>query len=369
MRRTVFRVKSNRIAFLLNRLMAAGVALDRIERGEGTISFAVRLKDAKPVCALLSEIGASYEIFGFRGLKSLLFAARKRPFLIAAMILAVIGVIFFENFIYTYSIAGNRYVNTEEVAEVLRANGVSGLVYKGSLDLPKIKRQVSAIEGISFASVKVVGSRLQVTVKEELPREDPETPRFDPILSQYDAVVTKVVAESGTPRVKAGERVLPGTLLIEPFYAFTEGGAEAPARGEVWGEVTYRKEIFLPAFYLERVRTGEVFSERQVSIFGRGIGKVKEPPFPLYEREEKKIYHGFGTEITLVRYHRMEEELLHRDLDQEGGVLLLRAERELLLSVPFYARERGTISVTEKKVDNIIVIVLYYTVEQRIDLL
>lgn len=348
--------------------MRAGISAEEIERLEDRLVFSVRRADAAAVESLLSEQDLSYDRSGWLGAKRTLLALLGRPFLIISILFSAVGVLFLQSFVYGYSIRGNEYVNTETVAAVLRANHADGFAYKKALDLQEIKREIAAIEGVSFASVKVVGNRLEVTVKEELPRETPDEPLYAPVLSECDAIVTKVVAESGTPRVEVGDRVSKGAILIEPIYLFAEGQTEAPARGEVWGRVTYKKELYLPTLWVEKVRTGEFFLARTVTFFGRGIGKEAAPPFADYEWEERVIYRGIGVSVTERAYYRLAEQTLCRDLAQEGESLLRGALADLLLSVSFCATEKSGVSLTQKKVDNIIVLVLYYTVERRIDL-
>ena len=369
MRRVGYEVETRRAVFLLNRLLSANLSADRIERSEERIRFSVERSNALRLEELLEGCGFSFRRLGFLDFRESAKRVFRRPFLVFSVLLTLVGVFFFQSFTYGYSIRGNQYVNGETISAVLRAHGADGFAYKGSLDTEKIKREIAAVEGISFASVKIVGNRLQVSVKEELPREIPSDPTYAPVLSFHDAVVTKVVAESGTPCVKAGDRVQKGATLIDPIYRFAEGESAAPAKGEVWGAVTYKKEVFLPVFQSEKVRVGEVFRTREATLFGKRIGESVLPPFSDYEEESRVLLRGIGVEVTERIFYRLEERTVFHDLEQEGAALMKKALSDLLLSVSFCATERSGVAVTQKKVDNIIISVLYYTVEQRIDLL
>ena len=59
---------------------------------------------------------------------------------------------------------------------------------------------------------------------------------------------------------------------------------------------------------------------------------------------------------------------MYHDFDAEAPRLLADATTELLLTVPFHARERGEVRAVQKKLDSVLCIVVYYYVEQRIDL-
>lgn len=366
-RKVRFVVRSRRPTFLLNRLLVVGVLLDKIQIDDGSFCFFVFRKDVSTVEKTLIEWGAEYQKTDF-GAKTLLRRVFSRPFLAVASLVAVLGVLVFSNFVYGYSVKGNFFVNTACVEEVLRVNGVKSFVWKNKLDLAAIKRDVGAIEGVSFASVRLVGGRLQVEIKEELPPKVPDTPLFVPVTSACSAVVTKIVAESGTPQVKAGDKVRQGDVLIAPAYAFTEGEAPAPARGEVWGVVTYKKEVLLPLFTVESVLTGETFCVREVYLFGKKIGGDPVLPFEDYDEEEVDVYRGFGVTVKQKTYRRRVSQTVYHDFDAEAPRLLAEGRAELLLTVPYHARERVEVRAVQKKLDNVLYIVLYYSVEQRIDL-
>ena len=96
-------------------------------------------------------------------------------------------------------------------------------------------------------------------------------------------------------------------------------------------------------------------------------------PVPLKRPEARhrasaRIYQGIpGIAVTEKIYRRRVSQTIYHDFDAEAPVLLLSAVRELLLSVSFHARERGGVRAVQKKLDNVLYIVVYYSIEQRID--
>lgn len=344
-----------------------GLLLSEIDRGEEKLCFSVSYLDSPRVEAILVEYGFEYHKGGYLGAKALLMRVLSRPFLLFSAVLAIVLVIVSQSFVYSYSVSGNRLVNTATVEAILREKGAVGIVSKRSLDTAELKKAVSALDGVSFASVKLEGNRLLVEIKEELPRESPDEVLYTPVTSISHAVVTRIVAENGTPVVRSGDRVSPGDVLISPTYAFTEGEAPAPARGEVWGLVTYEKEVILPLFTIDRVKTGEIYRSRSLSLFGKEVAPAALPPFGEYDLTERVLYRGIGVTVTEKTYLRRAAVTVCHDFESEASALTDTALADLLLTVPFYARERGCVGVTQKKLDNVLYIVLYYTTEQRID--
>ena len=180
--------------------------------------------------------------------------------------------------------------------------------------------------------------------------------------------MTKVIAESGTPLVRVGDTVAAGDVLIDAAYAFTEGGAPAAARGEVWASTVYRKEIVLPCFSVQNELTGNVFVSRELTLFGRQVGRVAESPFAIYDEEERVLFdYGSFCKLTEKVYRERRETVLYNDFDLLAPELVERARSELLAEIPFHAYLAGGVLAEEKKLDNVLYVVVYCTVVQRID--
>jgi len=360
-------VKSGRIRVLLNRALQEGITFLKIEHEEAETTFSLRRSDASAFERLLREEGFAFKVDGFRDGAALLKRVLSRPFLLASVLLTFVALLLFGGFVYGYSVSGNDRVNRSAVAAVLLENGVDGFTPKSHLDLAKIKKELVAIDGVAFASVRLVGTRLYVEIKEELPRVEPDPLFTEPITSDFDAVITKVVAESGTPRVKTGDVVQKGTVLIDPVYSFTEGEGAAYARGEVTGRVVYRKECVLPSSTIELLPTGRSSSCRILYLYGKRVGVEPVSPYPHFESKDRVVYRASGVLVVERTFYECREAPVYHDFDAEGAAVLSRLREEMLLSVPFYSNEKGGVYATQKRVDNTLVTVLYYTVEQRID--
>lgn len=350
---------------MINRATRAKISVYDITLGGDSFSCRVAWKNVKTFALLLQEEQIEYTLEQTRF--SLAAALKRRPFLIAGILIAFAMALVFGSFVYGVEITGNRYVNTSKIESVLLANKVDGFAYKGKVDVERIKMDVVALDGVSFASVKIKGSKLYVDVKEELPTVLPEDENYAPVLSACSGVVTKVVTESGTPCVKVGDTVRSGDVLIAPVYTFTEGESAAPAKGEVWAKTTYKEEIVLSEISVEKQLTGKVFRSRSVAFFGREILGFEDCPFSEYDLSETVISDAFGVRVTERLYREIRAATSYHDLDAEAPLHIEKALVELLSETPFYAYATGGVVTEQKKMDNMLYIVLYYTVEQRID--
>ena len=358
-RRATITIRTKRVPYLLNRACRAGISIGDVIIGHDEVTVTLPRKCRAPFLEILREEGVEYTD------KTPTF--RFRPVLAGSLLVTVVAIAIFGSFVYGVDISGNRFVNTSEIEAVLRENRVDGFAYKRELDLEAIRREIGAIQGVSFVSVGIKGSRLYVNVKEELPSDDVEAQNLDPILATRSGVVTKVVCESGTACVKTGDPVSIGDTLISPVYRFTEGEAPAPAKGEVWASTVYRKEIVLPQISVQNVRTGKEYTVRILRLFGREYASDTDIPFDRYDCTEKVLISAGFVSVIERRYYERADTIVCHDFDLEAPLLLEKARSELLAEVPFYAYASGGVVAEEKKMDNMYFAVLYYTVVQRID--
>ena len=358
-RESTFTIQTKRVPYLLNRAFRAGVSIGDVILGEREVTVTVPRKCRAAFLSILREEGVNFTD------NTVVF--RLRPVLAVSFVLAAILVIVFGSFVYGVDISGNRTVNTADIEAVLSAHRVDGFTYKKGIDLDAIRRDVTALGGISFVSVGIKGSTLYVNVKEELPAAETEAENTAPVLATRSGVVTKVVCESGTALVKAGDVVTIGDTLIAPVYRFTEGEAPAPAKGEVWASTVYCKEVVLPQISVQNERTGRTFSVRTLRLFGREYAPLFTVPFSQYDVSERVVYSCGFVSVTERIYHERADAVVCHDFDLEAPALFEKARLELLAEVPFYAYATGGVVAEEKKMDNVYYVVLYYTVVQRID--
>ena len=327
--------------------------------GEREVSVTVPRKSRRAFTDLLRTEGIEY--------RDRTSTIRVRPVLLVSLFVVAVLVYVFGSFVYGVDITGNRSVNTAEIEAVLTSYGVDGFTYKKGIDLDGLRRDVGAIEGVSFVSAGIRGNILYVNVKEELQGAVIDAVNEDPVLATRSGVVTKVISESGTACVKAGDVVSVGDTLIEPIYRFTEGEASAPAKGEVWASTVYKKEIVLPQISVQSERTGNSSSVRILRFFGRESSVSTASPYASYDVTERVIFSCGSLSVIERTYLERMDRVVYHDFDTETPALLEEARKELLSDVPFYAYATGGVVAEEKKMDNAYYAVLYYSVEQRID--
>jgi len=363
MKKVCFVFKTKKASHFLNKAMRAHIPLYEVLISNSGVRLYVEAKDRSRIGEIAKEEGVKVEKAG----RTKASIVKARPVLLIALVCVLIFVSFFESFIYRVEISGNHFVNSSDIHAVLAAHHADGFVAKQKVDLDAIQRDVTALPGISFASVGMKGGLLYVSVKEELLPQSFEEENTLSVLATRAGVITKIVAESGTPKVRVGDVVRAGDVLIKAEYTFTEGNAASPAKGEVWASTIYSKEYIYPQFSIQNVRTGETVSVRELSLFGRNLFSDREEKAVGMEVTERLLYSVGWLTVKENTYWERKDVTIYRDLDTEADVLIEKARESLLADIPFHAYGASVVTAEEKKMDNALYIVVYCTVVQRID--
>ena len=153
------------------------------------------------------------------GLPFFLHKYRKRKVFFAGAVGSVFAIYLMSCIIWNIHIEGNFTRTDETILEYLETQGVIHGMRKSKLDCAKIVRDIrKEFHDIIWVSASIEGTRLLIQVKEntdtmkeqEVNKEDLGT---DLIASQ-DGKVVKIVTRSGMPKVKEGDRVKKGDVLV-----------------------------------------------------------------------------------------------------------------------------------------------------------
>lgn len=144
---------------------------------------------------------------------------RKRKVFFAGAVGSVFAIYLMSCIIWNIHIEGNFTRTDETILEYLETQGVIHGMRKSKLDCAKIVRDIrKEFPDIIWVSASIEGTRLLIQVKEntdtmkeqEVDKEDSGT---DLIASQ-DGKVVKIVTRNGMPKVKEGDQVKKGDVLV-----------------------------------------------------------------------------------------------------------------------------------------------------------
>lgn len=227
-------------SYNLNLLNSAGIPAQPIKLSEYHLSVKIPSNMLKEARAVLEKHNRIYREKGLTGLKRRIVTFLTSYTLIAGMICGAVLVWLYSSLVTDIEVAGLSEITEESIiSAVLHEEKLP--VFYDNLDNEKLRNAVLNVEGIAGATVRREGTRIIVTVSEELPKvpvKDSQTKGN--IVALTGGVVTKIVVVSGTAKVKAGDTVRPGTVLVESAVYDAEGNKtgevvpEAIVEARVW---------------------------------------------------------------------------------------------------------------------------------------
>jgi similar to stage IV sporulation protein len=200
-----------------------------------------------------------------RGLPFVVFRFRRRRMLLAGALIFCLILYFLSSLIWTVDVTGTRKISAARVKDLATVKGLK----PGSFCFMANRDQVEdyllrELPGISYIEVKV-GPRSQVKVVEKI--DPPRSQGPCHVVAKKDGVIDSILALNGQPKVKEGDLVRKGQVLIsgaiyppppeeDPTAPKPPPSAQKPlryvsAQGIVYGKFWYR-------FY------GEVFRDEVV---------------------------------------------------------------------------------------------------------
>ena len=315
---------------LLSALAAQGIpTADCKRQTPREITFTVQKKDLRKTFAILQDMCYTYKVAGASRTRSALVHLLARIGFVAGILVFSTLVAFARGFVWRVEITGNETVPTKVIENVLAEHNIAVGKKLSAFDAGALSAAVRAIDGITLASVRRVGTSVQVEVFESDPAAPPLAYSETDIVSRYDATVTRVIAREGTALVRPGDHVFAATPLIGAYRKSTEEGAEplpSRAAGIVYGRVTFTYGTTVATERYEYVPESTKRRTR-LRIFGISIGR-KPKGGEGYEITESRRTFNVFLPVTVITSHvrKMRRQKITATVDE----LAERAEAEAL---------------------------------------
>ena len=247
---------------------------------DGGISLRFTAGNAHRLRGICGDYGIPLKTLSHGGLPKLLRRLLHRPGLWVGGVLGLALYLLAASVFWDIRISGNTTLSDASIRGSLAACGLSvGTPIRG-FEADVTENQVLLTDSrLSWLSVNRKGTVAYVEVREavEPPDEDP-TPIRDMVAS-LGGVIEYVELESGNVRVKAGQTVSKGEVLVSGIYESTQTGVRVEsAKARVFARTVRVFSVEIPLTYEEKryltVTDGEkppVAREKSVIFFGRHI--------------------------------------------------------------------------------------------------
>ena len=241
---------------------------------------------------------------------------------------------------------------TAYILRELRSLGLYPGVYGPMLERKQIAQEaLLKLEDLSWMTINLHGTRAEVLVREVVKQpEILEKEGYYNIVAKVDGIVSELEAHNGQPRVKEGDTVLKGDILISgnvkmepPVYSDQPVRYfQTQARGKVWAKTWRFMTAKIPLKVYIKGHTGETKEQLEINILGRSIDFYRNSSisWQFYDKITT-VYPILGLPITLIKTSIRAYEPVWTWVNQDAAQTLL--ENQLYTRLQEMLGESGCI--------------------------
>lgn len=183
----------------------------------GVIVFKTSSNNYGKLKKIAEKVKCKISIKSKRGIYFVLFRYRKRRLLFALCILLICMLILLSTYIFKIEITGNTTIPTDKIMTVLKNADVYVGKNKLFLDTRKAGNQLrTEIYDIAWVGVDVKGTKLTVNIVEKtLTEKDENKDAVGDVIASKSGVITKIIAENGTAKLREGSYIEKDMVGIE----------------------------------------------------------------------------------------------------------------------------------------------------------
>ena len=296
----------------------------------GMVRFNMYISDFKKLRNIAKKTKCKVHIISKKGLYFVKFKYRKRKFFILSIFLTILLLCFFSNFIWKIEVVGNESIEEKVLIEQFKNSGLKVGTFKFGLDKGNIIKRVRALNSdLTWLGIDIEGTTATIKVIEKTRIKDENVleDRIGDIIAKKDAVITKIIPENGTAKVKEGSFVEKGMTLIEGIiYSKIVENREVSAKGIVLGNVEYEYK----RTYLFKRISKEYTNKKRWSI-GISINSKEymlnylNKSYKYDKIKSSKNFNIFGLKISFDLYsfdEYVENEIVLTESDIEAEAML-----------------------------------------------
>lgn len=361
---------------LLNLATAEGLSLWQISFDrDGKLTFGVSIPDFFKLRPLLKACGGRTRILSRHGVPFKLARLARRKVFAGGMLGFILALFVLSMLVWNVDIEGETRISEAQIMAAARAEGIYEHQWSWRLDdTSSLSRKLlKRLPDAAWVGVEKRGTRVVITVvdstKPEIkPYEGPSN-----LVASTDAVVTRIIAESGRPKVERNDRVRKGQVLISGLLGDEKNNRAVVSKGTVMGLVWHEYKIVSPMSKRIKSYTGEsktrnywVIGNRALQISGYGDAEYEKSQLRASMKRSQlwRWAMPFGTMQEVELEVAETEQILTAEEAKEAGLAATRAD--LLAKSGAGAVIKAENILHEHSENGKVVITVLFEVEQSI---
>lgn len=337
---TVVRINSKNAQRVLGEL-AKVTKIKVFASSEDGVEIAFKSKHLGQIIAILQNLCYDYKIIKIIGAVPSFLALASRLGIVVGTVATLVVLVICSEFVTRVSVDGVRDAHLRiEIAAMLESKGVKRGGRAKDVNCDLLAKDILALDGVAFCSVKRNGGQISVFVKEEQNPAEFEEIDGSAVTAKKRAVVTRVVVNGGTAVVKYGDVVEVGDILIDGYTEYGDDRISVQAAGEVYGKVYYQKKLYFANTTFVRTY-GDTKKVTKLSFFGV---KPKTPKcrFENFELEVTKSRNGLFLPYEIYTFEFKEISVEELDVNLFDEDLKRQAYAQVLAEIDTAVKVLGT---------------------------
>lgn len=343
-----FKIMSDYPEKTINAIKNAGLTIWNIKKMNDDIYANIWYRDYKKIRRLNLHKNTKICIVRKKGIVFYFNKYKKRFGLLVGALFFIISLFLLPNHIWNIKVIGNKNINTDQVLLALNELGV----YEGagikSIDARTLPAQLKLkLSDIAWVAVNIEGAVANVEITERVYADVEDTSPSNLVASQ-DGCVVGIESLSGTSKVKLGQTVRKGDLLVSGVLEFKNGKTEfTRSHGKIICRTREKITVKIPYEQKTMIKTGKVDSRSVLSTPFFDLPLFLEPIRYNYQKniKVKKIEYNnnyLPIRIVSAKFYEIKENVILIDDDTAFSLAqneLKQKEDDMLSDAKIIAKE------------------------------
>lgn len=291
-----------------------GVYVWNIAKTDSTYTFCILLKDYLNINDTANKCRTYPKILEKTGLPFNVKAVLAMRTLLPCFMLFLATLIYLSGFVWSVNISGQHRYTKEALTEYLETIGIKKYMRKNELDADMVEKTIrNQYKDIGWVSVSLVGTNIYVKILEsDMPDVKSGETVNSHIIASDDGIVKSIITRTGTPKVKPGDSVEKGQVLVSGVVKLRDDSGEVYQKFPVMADadvvLQVRKEYSdsFPLIHDEKQFTGRKQSDYTICCnnFMFFVENVinKLETFEKYDIINEDMYGGLIHKKTIYEY-------------------------------------------------------------------
>ncbi|MDU2122670.1 MAG: sporulation protein YqfD [Clostridium celatum] len=349
---------------LLNLFWTKNIRVYKVKKRDfATLILEIDYLNYAEVKTLVESLGGRINIIKSAGFVFFLGNLKKKLSLVIGGLMFLCIIYYLSTYIWAIEVEVQQNIPPFEIRKQLNSIGIKPGIAKSSIDVKEIEKQLENMSSeILWLRVRIEGSTLKVVIEEKINPPQEQNYEYGNLVATMEGEVQRVYTFAGRAKVKSGQLVKSGDVVIEGIDGSEGGEYILPPRGIVIANTFYEKSMNVKVKGTTLERSGEKDSDVYINIFGKKIYLKKAiKGFEHYDKIEVsgKIFN------KVLYYERVEKDI---SLSEEDAIenAVNDLEKSLLNELSRDAKIVDKLVDKEMKDQENMLINVVFVVEQNI---